>query len=746
MLRLRSLRARSAALILLASPAAAQQFTTLAGAFNATARWTEGVECADIDNDGDLDVFFAEGDGFSAAGTPRQNKLFLNMLVENGSMSFTDVSLTRLGTHVSNAKAVVTADVNGDGWVDALFVNAFNAQPPYLYINQGAANPGFFNEEGATRGLTTNLNASSAQFGDIDDDGDLDLVICDSGPSLLGSPGGKPRLYYNDGLGNFTEETGNGWDPPTKRAHMDVQLADVDGDWDLDFLGACRATNTGGNHYVLINQGGGVFTDSSSALPATSSNCYEFEVGDLDGDDDLDLFFVSLSGFAEGAVRNDLSGGVLGFSNFGATLGSDDDNEIVLFDSDDDGDYDAFVGSLGAREKLWVNQGNGTFVNGDVNIQALNDPTLDMTAADLDNDGDYDLVTAQGEGALNRTNQLYLNSGPADTRPPKIQDELPAAPQGGALVVKARVTDAVRDDGKDWVRGTAHYVIGSGASTAITLVSGSLVPSANAGISAGDEVIWTNSSAVTVSISGTTAPWTFESGPIAPGASWSHVFVRPGSYAYQFSIGPAGQIIVGGAAQSADSLRMGGDLHRFALPAGSPLTYELSFTDWAGNESVTDSVRYVPPLGTTTCFGDSTFGACPCLNHSALGAGEGCLNSSGLGARLSASGSASVAADDLVLHADQARAGQPGLFLQGAVQIALPFKDGLLCVGNPTERLEVVFLDGAGAGQSAQSIVTNGVVSPGQTRTYQLWFRDGGGLSVCGAGSNFSQALNIVWQ
>jgi plastocyanin len=746
MFRLRSLRARSAAALLLASPAVAQQFSIQTGAFSGTARWTEGVECADIDNDGDLDVFFAEGDGFSSAGSARQNKLYRNMLVENGSLSFTDVSLTRLGTHLSNAKAVVTADVNGDGFVDALFVNAFNAQPPYLYINQGAANPGFFTEEAASRGLTENLNASGAQFGDMDDDGDLDLVICDSGSSLLGGSGGKPRLYYNDGAGNFTEETGSGWNPTTKKAHMDVQLVDIDGDWDLDFLGACRATNSGGNQYLLINDGGGNFTDQSSSLPATSSNCYEFEVGDLDGDDDLDLFFVSLSGYAEGAVRNDLAGGLLGFSNFGGTLGGDDDNEIVLLDSDDDGDYDAFVGSLGSREKLWKNQGGGTFVSGNADLQGFNDPTLDMTAADVDNDGDYDLITTQGEGFPTPwTNRLYVNSGPADSRAPRIQGELPAVEQGGVLVIKARVSDAVRDDGKDWVSGKAHYVLGASATEAVAVNVGGLAPAVLAA-TAGTEVVWTNSTGASLSINGTTAPWTFDSGTIAPGASWSHVFVRPGTYDYQLSTGPAGQVIVSGVALEADSLRMGGDLHRFALPAGVSLTYELAFTDWAGNESVTQAVAIDLQVGTPTCFGDGSLIDCACSNNSAVGAGEGCLNSSGVGARLSASGSASVAADDLVLSVDQARAGQPGLFLQGTVEIAVPFKDGLLCVGSPTERLEVVFLDAAGAGKSAQSVVTTGAVAAGQTRTYQFWFRDGGGLSVCGAGSNFSNALNIVWQ
>ncbi len=742
---LRPLRARAAAALLLASPAAAQQFVAQTNLFPGTARWSEGVECADIDNDGDLDVFFAEGDGFSTAGAARQNRLYVNQLVPSGTLSFTDESVARLGANSSNAKAAVTADVNGDGWVDVLYVNAFNLQTPYLYINQGATNPGHFTLESATRGLTEALNASGAQFGDLDDDGDLDLVIVDSGSSLLGGGGGKPRLYWNDGAGNFTEESGAGWNPSTKRAHMDVQLCDIDGDFDLDFLGACRASNAGGNHYLLVNEGGGTFTEQSGLLPSTSSNCYELEVGDLDGDTDLDLFFVSLSGFAEGAVRNELSNGTLSFATIPGNLGGDDDNEVVLFDADDDGDYDAFIGSLGSREKLWRNNGDGTFANATTEVQAVSDPTLDLTAADLDNDGDYDLISSQGEGFPQSawTNKVYRNDGPADSRAPIVVAET-AAEAGGALVAKARVRDAVRDDAKDWVRGTAHYVVGPLAGPVGVALRGQGPAPDDLAVAAGTRVSFTNHTGAPVSVVGTTAPWTFDSGDIAPGASWSRVFVRPGVYDYEVTGGATGSVTVSGSATSADGLRMGGDLHRFALPAGVAIAWELEFVDWAGNTGVGEAHRVDPTLGSTVCFGDGSVGLCPCGNTSAPGAEQGCRNSTGVGATLLASGSVSVANDDLVLHAAGARPNQPGMMLQGVVPTALSFKDGMLCVGSPTERLEVVLLDADGAGSSTGSIVTAGAVQPGFKRTYQFWYRDPA-LSPCGTGSNFSSALIIDW-
>jgi hypothetical protein len=189
---------------------------------------------------------------------------------------------------------------------------------------------------------------------------------------------------------------------------------------------------------------------------------------------------------------------------------------------------------------------------------------------------------------------------------------------------------------------------------------------------------------------------------------------------------------------------------------GQDVTYHLLVevcfgTYYDCNTYELDVVLGGSPDWVPTCAGDGSFDigagpvACPCGNESVLGANEGCVNSTGVGARLSASGTSSVTADDLVVHVDGARPGQPAMLVQGASRIAVPFRDGVLCAGNPTERLAVLTLDAAGSASTTTSIVSAGAVSAGDTRHYQLWYRDPL-TSPCGSGSNLSSGISVVWR
>jgi plastocyanin len=723
------------------APARAQQFQHQVGAIPGTARWSEGVECADVDKDGDLDIFFADGDGFSSAGTKRQNVLVVNKWIETGTFTFADESVARLGANVSNAKGVTTADVDGDGWVDALYCNAFYTDLPFLYMNRGAAQPGFFDLESAARGLTTPLSSGGAQFGDLDDDGDLDLIINDA---YLGSPANKPRLYFNDGTGHFTENAA-ALGAPNKAAQMDVQLTDVDGDWDLDFFGVCRAGNAGGNHYLMLNDGTGSFTNVSSSFPSGSSSTYEADVGDLDGDTDVDMFMVSLSGFAEGVVRNDIvPSGTLSFASQPALPGFADDNEIALFDYDVDDDYDVLVGSLGGTEALWRNNGALSFSNDNAKITTVSDSTLDCTAADLDNDGRYDIVTAQGESnSAQWANKIYRNTGPVDDSSPVIvavNSPAVASPLGPTKV-HARVRDQVMDDGVSYVTGSARYVINTvPKQSAVTIQAGGFSP-AMLNVTTGTRVVWTNSSGTAQSVTSTTAPYTYDSGSIAPGGTFEYSFVAPGTYDYASTpSGLTGQVVVTGSATTVAASHSGGGIYRASMPdtaagLGIELVYELEFRDWPGNVTVGDS-------RSVTLFDCSVSTYCTAKVNSLFCTPA--IGSSGLPSASAGNGFAITAANIINQKF--------GLFFYGTNgQLASPFQGGFLCAKAPTKRTPVQSSGGSAAGSDctgSYSIDFNAWIASGIDPALmagtavdgQYWSRDPQGSF----GTNLTDAIHFV--
>lgn len=150
--------------------------------------------------------------------------------------------------------------------------------------------------------------------------------------------------------------------------------------------------------------------------------------------------------------------------------------------------------------------------------------------------------------------------------------------------------------------------------------------------------------------------------------------------------------------------------------------------------------------GAGFCFGDGSGTPCPCGNTGAAGAG--CAHGAGSGAVLAASGSSSVAADDLVLHAADAVPSVSGLFFQGTTAVAggagSTFGDGLRCAGGSVIRLQGVSTDASGAAQSSVSLVSAGSVAPGTTLRYQLWYRDSM-TSPCGGGFNLSNGYEVAW-
>ncbi len=145
------------------------------------------------------------------------------------------------------------------------------------------------------------------------------------------------------------------------------------------------------------------------------------------------------------------------------------------------------------------------------------------------------------------------------------------------------------------------------------------------------------------------------------------------------------------------------------------------------------------------CFGDGQQTICPCSNNG--GRRRGCGGTTfGLGARLFATGSTSIANNNLSLQVVDASPDTFGQFVQGEDSqnggLGVPLGNGLLCIGGGIRRLGIVVVQPDGT-CGIDGVAGLGGVLAGQTRRYQFWYRDQDATSC--SNSNLSNALSAVW-
>ncbi len=159
---------------------------------------------------------------------------------------------------------------------------------------------------------------------------------------------------------------------------------------------------------------------------------------------------------------------------------------------------------------------------------------------------------------------------------------------------------------------------------------------------------------------------------------------------------------------------------------------------------------------TSSCFGDGSGAACPCGNSGSPG--HGCENSSSTGgALLVASGTPSLSADTMFMTCSGERPTAFSIFLQGSSAVSpVNYGDGLRCVAGTLKRLYlrnavagvVSAPQGADPSVSARSAALGDPITAGQTRTYQVFYRDPT-ATFCpnppGNTWNISNAVSTVW-
>ena len=223
---------------------------------------------------------------------------------------------------------------------------------------------------------------------DIDEDGDLDLI--------LAVEFGRNLFYRNDGQGKFENVEGAFADRRHDSEH--VEAADFDGDGHLDLIFVAEDDR---NHEFYLGRGDGTFTEATDRLPG-KSEANGLAVGDLNGDGLPDIF-VGNTG-SEDRRRGPVSPQNFLWLNDKDNPGhfidatenlpklSDQTQSVALADVDEDGDLDVILGNEAPPAGLLINDGQGKFIAAEGFAEGLDMHTRQVFAEDFTGDGHVDLV------------------------------------------------------------------------------------------------------------------------------------------------------------------------------------------------------------------------------------------------------------------------------------------------------------------------------------------------------------------
>jgi len=297
------------------------------GFFDKLSEESHAAVFADLDNDGDYDLF----NGHTWSGN---HKLYRN----DGAGSFADVSRDA-GIEIDNRepRGLGAGDVNGDGYLD-LAVSSWEHIPMQIYLGRGDLT---FVRGSQVGRRATKLAQQGLTLVDYDGDGDLDLAL--TGHMPIDDPIGPLALYQNDGHGDFvdaTESSGiqfgddggiNGW-----------SFEDLDGDADLD---AVIVSNDRTQIYMNVGQGRFQLREE---FPRGN---YTAALGDFDNDGDVDVYI----GGTEAILANDGTGDFEIHRDVGLVGIGNDPRGTALADFDGDGDLDIAVVSKRGPNTIFRN-------------------------------------------------------------------------------------------------------------------------------------------------------------------------------------------------------------------------------------------------------------------------------------------------------------------------------------------------------------------------------------------------------
>ena len=283
-----------------------------------------GMGIGDLDGDGDLDLLM------SPASSSDPSRVYLN----DGSGGFT-VAAQDLGDTTIPANCMSLFDVEGDGDLDAGIYYPLSQRQTRLYLNDGTG-----------RFAATDISLPGiAIWGDLDGDGDVDAVC------LQHEQGGRGyKVFMNSGNTEFRET--QHIEAPSLLFPEGAALGDLDGDGDLDLVGS-GGTPQGSPLTVLMNDGTGVFALGPATDFVSPSGT--ITLGDFNDDGAVDAFvscmehplMIGLGDGTGGFVDSGLALDSAGMTGVPAVGDLDGDGDLDIFTSG--------YGTDGGPNEVWLN-------------------------------------------------------------------------------------------------------------------------------------------------------------------------------------------------------------------------------------------------------------------------------------------------------------------------------------------------------------------------------------------------------
>lgn len=411
-----------------------------------------GLVLGDFDGSGSTDLVVIDGSTLerATAGQPgRPSRLFLN----GGRADFREADSKWSLPSARWAMGGAAGDVDADGDLD-LFVTEWGADQLFL----GDSGKGF--KPAPKPGFKGKRWGTSAAFLDYDQDGQLDLAVVNylafypdevesrttgacrwKGQNVMCGPEGlspvHDQLYRGKGDGTFIEQSKQaGYYPLAAGFGLGITTLDVDADGDTDLY----VTNDSTPNHLWINTEG-KFEERGDRLGAALDNNGKEQAGmgigvaDVDGDGFQDVFATNFSGEPNAFYSSRKRRDSVRFRELGSSRGLAGPSIQYLgwgtgiYDFDLDGDLDLFTlnghvypqadapgsdTSYAQPDHFYRNNGEGRF---DQELLSNSAPYVSRagTVADLDADGDLDIVALEIDGAvhllMNRAAQAGGKSG-----------------------------------------------------------------------------------------------------------------------------------------------------------------------------------------------------------------------------------------------------------------------------------------------------------------------------------------------